>query len=124
MKKKIFPNEEELYIHSAINMNNGKKESKENNKNNRVNMTLDNKRRSRKNISNKIKNTNIFHENKNTPKRIDQNLKEKIQNILKKNFELILSNNISVDSNKRRNSNFRNKNSSDCSFNSNYSTLL
>ena len=121
MKKKIFPNEEELYIHSAINMNNGKKESKENNKNNRVNMTLDTKRSSRKNISNKIKNTNIFNENKNTPKRIDQNLKEKIQNILKKNFELILSNNISVDSNKKRNSNFRNKNSSDCSFNSNYS---
>ena len=86
------------------------------------NMALEMKNKSKKYSYNKIKNINIFSDNNNRNKMIDQNLKEKIQNILEKNFELILSNNLL--NNVKRNS-YRNrtnsKNNSNSSFNRSYS---
>ena len=126
--KNIFPNEEELYINSTTNENKNKKyiKEKEKSKYKNNNITLEIGNNPKRHVSTKIKNINIFNENKNTSKMIDQNLKEKIQNILKKNFELILSNNNLLNITDKRhsfmgNSTHKNRNSSNCSFNSNYS---
>jgi hypothetical protein len=123
LKKKIFPNVEELYMNNTTNNNKYIKIKTEKKKFNKINnMTLDMKNKSKKYSYNKIKNINIFSDNNNRNKMIDQNLKEKIQNILEKNFELILSNNLL--NNVKRNS-YRNrtnsKNNNNSSFNRSYS---
>jgi len=121
-KKKIFPNEEELNIRHNINNNRYNNRNSKNNKN--KNISFDKKNTLRKYSTNRLNKINIFSENNNSNKTIDQNLKQKIQYILEKNFELILSNNLLNNNVPKRNS-FRfksnSKNNSNCSFNSNYS---
>ena len=120
----IFPSEEELYVNNTTSNIKFKKIKAEKEKIKYKNITLDLKNKPKKYISNRIKNVNVFNENKTSNKMIDQNLKEKIQNILEKNFELILSNNLlNKESNKKNYLRIKSnsKNSSNCSFNSNCS---
>ena len=124
----IFPSEEELYVNNTTSNIKYKKIKTEKDKDKEKikykNIILDLKNKPIKYISNRIKNVNVFNENKTSNKMIDQNLKEKIQNILEKNFELILSNNLlNKESNKRNYLKIKSnsKNSSNCSFNSNCS---
>ena len=106
IKINIFPNQEELSMNYT--MENIKKTEKEKEKNKMNNMTLTNRTKLKKKYSlNKIKNINIFNdtdiyenkEKKNKHKIIDQNLKEKIQSILEKNFDLILTNTLLKNNN-------------------------
>lgn len=105
LEKNIFPNEEELNINIASNKNNYRNIRLEKEKNKmKKNITFDRKNNSKKYIKNRIKNINIFDDNKDSNRTIDQNLKKKIQNILEKNFELILSNNLINNNYENRNS--------------------